>query len=53
MDREELRRRIAQRPNAVRFQELRRLLEAYGWQHVRTAGSHYIFQRGTQTVSLP
>ena len=53
MDREALRERIVHRPNNVRFEELLRLLEAYGWEHVRTAGSHYILQRGTETFSLP
>ena len=52
-DRREMRRRIAQHPNAVRFDDLRRLLEAYGWTLDRVRGSHYIFARGAETLSVP
>jgi predicted RNA binding protein YcfA (HicA-like mRNA interferase family) len=53
MDREELRRRIAQHPRTVTFDELRRLLEAYGWELARVRGSHHIFRLGTSTITVP
>ncbi len=53
VDREELRRRIAQRPNNVHFEELVALLEAYGWRLVRTTGSHHIFRRGNELFPVP
>jgi len=53
VDRAELRRRIAQRPNSVRFEELRRLLELYGWQVERVRGSHHYFVNGRWRFSLP
>jgi predicted RNA binding protein YcfA (HicA-like mRNA interferase family) len=52
-DRERLRQRIAQRPNAVRFEELARLLEAYGWSLVRVRGSHHLFARGGERLTVP
>lgn len=48
-----MRRRIAQRPNAVTLAELRRLVEAYGWTLDRIAGSHHIFRRGGRKLSIP
>lgn len=53
MDRRELRRRIAARPNGVRFEELAKLLEAYGWERVRVRGSHHVFGRGDETLVVP
>ncbi|MBA2447497.1 MAG: type II toxin-antitoxin system HicA family toxin [Chloroflexi bacterium] len=53
VDRQELRRRIAQRAKAVRFSELQRLLQAYGWTLDRVAGSHYIFRRAGQKLPVP
>jgi predicted RNA binding protein YcfA (HicA-like mRNA interferase family) len=52
-DRERLRQRISQRPNAVRFAELVRLLEAYGWTLRRIRGSHHVFVRGGAQVVVP
>jgi len=51
--REILRRRIQQRPNAVRLAELRELLEAYGWTLRRISGSHHLFVRGDRRLSIP
>jgi HicA toxin of bacterial toxin-antitoxin, len=48
-----LRRRIAQHPNAVRFEDLRRLLEAYGFERARIRGSHHIFVRGAEIQVVP
>ncbi len=53
MDRERLRQRIAQRPNAVRFEELAGLLAAYGFVLARSAGSHHIYARGRQRLTVP
>lgn len=53
MDRQELRQRVAQHPNAVRFEDLRHLLEAYGWTLDRVRGSHYIFTRDGETLTVP
>ena len=53
MDRRELRRRIQRRQNAVRFGELRQLLEAYGWTLRRVSGSHHVFVRGSERLSIP
>lgn len=53
MDRERLRQRIAQRPPAVRFEELAGLLEAYGFVLARSAGSHHVYARGGQRLTVP
>ncbi|HZQ35056.1 MAG TPA: type II toxin-antitoxin system HicA family toxin [Dehalococcoidia bacterium] len=53
MDREELRRRLAQRPNAVRFDELRRYLELCGYTLDRSSGSHRVFWRAGHSVVIP
>ncbi len=53
MDRREFRRRLAERPNSVRFEELRRLLDLYGWTLDRSRGSHFGFRRGTDKLVIP
>ena len=53
MNREELRARIARRPNAARFSEAQQLLEAYGWTVARVRGSHHVFVRGGERFVLP
>jgi predicted RNA binding protein YcfA (HicA-like mRNA interferase family) len=53
VDRAAERRRLAQRPNNVRFEELRRVLEAYGWRLDRISGSHHVFERGGARFSVP
>ncbi|MAG35799.1 MAG: hypothetical protein CL878_06090 [Dehalococcoidia bacterium] len=53
MDRQRLRGRIAQWPKAVRYRELERLLEAYGWVARRGKGSHRVFTRQGQALSIP
>ena len=45
LEREQLLQRLAQRPNAVRFSELERLLGMYGWSLDRVRGSHHIFRK--------
>jgi predicted RNA binding protein YcfA (HicA-like mRNA interferase family) len=52
VEREQLRQRLAQRPNAVRFSELERLLEMYGWSLDRVRGSHHIFRKEDVTTAL-
>ena len=47
--------RICARPPEASFNDVRRLLEAYGWVLKRQKGSHFHFTRpgeGTQTVPL-
>lgn len=53
MHRERLRRRLAQRPNAVRFEELAGLLEAYGFLLIRSTGSHHVYARGRERLTVP
>ena len=45
--------RLAQRPNAVRFAELARLLKLSGWELDRVEGSHHVFLRGGEVFVLP
>lgn len=41
-------------PSEVRFAEVRKLLERAGYAHVRTAGSHHLFERtGSPLLSIP
>jgi predicted RNA binding protein YcfA (HicA-like mRNA interferase family) len=44
---------MAQHPKAVRFEEVQRLLEAYGWALDRVRGSHHVFARGRDTLVVP
>lgn len=53
MDRKELRRRLARRPNAVRFEEIQRYLSFSGWALDRVQGSHYVFMRGGARLVVP
>jgi predicted RNA binding protein YcfA (HicA-like mRNA interferase family) len=55
MHRSELRRRIAARVNSVRFTELEKMLNAYGWHVERTAkDGHVFFARGPgERLSVP
>ncbi len=41
--RQKRRRKIAEKPKNVRFEDLRRLLEDYGFELKRTKGSHHSF----------
>jgi antitoxin HicB len=51
--RRRLRGRIAQHPKTVRFEELCRLLEAYGWTLDRTSGSHHVYRQGGTSITVP
>jgi predicted RNA binding protein YcfA (HicA-like mRNA interferase family) len=54
VDRKEFRRRLAQRPNAVRFPEIERLLGLYGFELDTVRGSHHVFRDGDgRHVSVP
>ena len=54
MNRQELRRRLSQRPNAVRFTELERLLRLSGFDPSSVRGSHHIFRDATgRHISVP
>lgn len=53
MDRRELRRRLAERPHNVRFEEVERLLLLSGWTLERIRGSHVHYRKGTARVSVP
>jgi predicted RNA binding protein YcfA (HicA-like mRNA interferase family) len=44
MDKEEFRERIAQHPKAVRFQEMKKLLELYGFIEGPSQGSHFTYR---------
>ncbi|MBZ0302605.1 MAG: type II toxin-antitoxin system HicA family toxin [Anaerolineae bacterium] len=52
--RQKRRLRIAQNPRNVRFEDLRRLLEDYGFELRRTKGSHHSFvgYMGDEKVTL-
>ena len=52
MNRRALRRRLAQRPNAARFQELQRYLGLCDWTLARVRGSHYLFERSGEPAAL-
>ena len=45
MNREKLLAKARNNPRGLRFDELIRLLDAYGWQLARVRGSHHIFKR--------
>ena len=53
MNRREFRRRLAERPNSVRFEELQRLLDLHGWTLDRSRGSHFGFRRGSDKIVIP
>jgi predicted RNA binding protein YcfA (HicA-like mRNA interferase family) len=44
---------LSRRPNAVRFEEVVRLLEWCGWTHDRQRGSHHVFTRGGERLTVP
>ena len=44
---------MAQHPNSVRFDEVRRVLEDYGWELNRIAGSHHTFVRRADAFTVP
>jgi len=45
--------RLAQRPRAVRFDEIQRLLELSGWTLDRVRGSHHVFRRAGAQLTVP
>ena len=53
MDRRELWKRVKQHRKSVKFEELTRLLEAYGWKLDRVKGSHHVYKLGSETLTVP
>ena len=54
LDKQEFRRRLANRPTDVRFEELQRLLVLYGWELDTIRGSHHVFKRnGREVITIP
>lgn len=46
--------RIRRRPSEARFRDVQKVLEAYGWTHKRTRGSHVSFKKsGERTLVIP
>jgi mRNA interferase HicA len=40
-------------PVFLKSSELHRLIKAKGWKHVRTAGSHYIYEKDGKSLTAP
>jgi len=54
VNRREFRRRLANRPHDVRFEEIEKLLNLYGWELDTIRGSHHVFRReGKGLISVP
>ncbi len=52
--RDKLVQRILLRPPTASFQDVRSLLEMYGWTHDRTTGSHLTFTKaGEYPITVP
>ena len=52
-NREKLLSKIRDRPRSVRFAELTKLLEGYGFELRRVKGSHHVYRRGPHTLVVP
>ena len=52
-NREKLLSKIRARPRSVRFAELTRLLDGYGFELRRVRGSHHVYRRGPHTTVVP
>lgn len=51
---EKLLKRLKSIPNDMRFEELQKILEHYGYTNIGIAGSHYTFSKGNHdTISIP
>jgi mRNA interferase HicA len=37
----------------MKSSELHRLIRRWGWQHIRTEGSHYIYEKDGRTFPVP
>jgi predicted RNA binding protein YcfA (HicA-like mRNA interferase family) len=52
--RDKLIERIRQRPATAAFNDVRNLLEAFGWEHASTKGSHARFRKsGERSITVP
>ncbi len=46
--------KLLQFPKTMRFSEVKKILEHYGYEEVRIAGSHHIFQKaGATLINVP
>ena len=51
---EKLVQKLLQFPKTMRFSEVKRILGYHGYEEVRVAGSHHIFQKaGTTLINVP
>lgn len=52
--REKLIQRISQRPSDASFDDVRKVLELFGWEHASTKGSHARFRKpGERSITVP
>jgi predicted RNA binding protein YcfA (HicA-like mRNA interferase family) len=52
--REKLIQRIRQRPSDASFDDVRKVLELFGWEHASTKGSHARFHKpGERSIIVP
>jgi len=52
--RDKLIERIVSRPSLASFQDVRAVLEMYGWEHASTKGSHARFRKdGERSITVP
>jgi predicted RNA binding protein YcfA (HicA-like mRNA interferase family) len=50
---EKLKEKLLRRPWDMRYEEVRMLLKHYGFENVRTKGSHFLFTDGKHVISIP
>ena len=51
--REKALQKIRNNPRGVRFNDLAKMLEQYGFEIRKTGGSHQVFMRGQYRISVP
>jgi predicted RNA binding protein YcfA (HicA-like mRNA interferase family) len=51
---EKLIKEMSRLPPEMRYEEVVKVLEAFGWKEVRSSGSHHVFRHlSGQTVTIP
>lgn len=50
--REKLIKRLLQKPSDMRFAEIDLILKYFGFSHTGTKGSHFIYERGGESISI-
>ena len=50
---EKLKAKLLRKPKDMRFDEIRTLLKNYGFENVRTKGSHFFFSDNKSVISIP